>query len=289
MDSGNEVIIVEEKVATNGLNGNYEEVTGVDMKTRSKATDGVEDASNVKPKRSTRTAAPKSEDKAGSDNEKKEKKMNLRSGDAEPPKEGKAAEAKSSSVAAKKLVESTPTKKKGEREDDSGINSRSSSVSNEETYSSRMRTRSKTAEALSSSTPASTKKSSRMPLSTYDFEDISFDEYPSTSNSLKRKAVLYVEEMEEPEENASEPPPKRVSISSSFVDVLLNPLRAIRGKISVASQTVESAKGDAASQTHHVTKATDDETEKEHVASQTENTAAEVQAVDKATNTCTVM
>lgn len=318
MDSGNEVIIIEEKLATtNGINGNgtYEEVVVVtaaaaagDMKTRSKGTDGgvpLEDGA-AKPKlRSTRTASTnvhKPDDKAGSDTEKKDRKANLRSGtEADTTSKASAAggDAKASgTVASKKaalpaVTEGTPSKKKG-GDDDSGINSRSSSVSNEDTYSSRMRTRSKT--ALSSSTPASTKKgASRMPLSTYDFEDISFDEDPSTSNALKRKATMYVEEMEE--ENETEPPAAKRPVVAFGGTVLLNallyPFRAIRGRISIASQTEQKqvAKDDAASQTH-VTKVIDDDPEKEHVASQTEIDAiAATQTADnqKTPGTCVVM
>ena len=274
----------------------------------------------------------------------KDKKMSLRSGvpaaDGQPESAGigkfgdsaPVATAVGAGAGAKKsaALEATPATKGGkkgsgsvsggDREDDSGINSRSSSVSTDDTYSSRLRTRSKRTEppSLSSSTPASARKtSSRMPLSTYDFDDDSIileEDATSTSSSassLKRKATkVLVEEMDEEEEedgdNAAtgkddddEPPVKVTRIQrGSFFSVLINPLKAIRGKLFVAglsqpqNEKTTATTDDVASQTS-VSKIIDDDPKTEHVASQTDHnseaTASSTAATKENPSTCMVM
>lgn len=157
---------------------------------------------------------------------------------------GISGTAKKGKIIEEEKFTGTPVKKKIiEREDDSGINSRASSVSNEEAIVPRMRTRSsKTSEILSTSTPTYKKGQGRMPLSTYEFDDITFDD-DLPSNSLKRKAVLYIEEMDDEEENKEgndEPIRKRSTVGergTSFVTTLINPFRLIRGKFSSGFRT----------------------------------------------------
>lgn len=350
MDSaGNEVIIVDDRAQTNGFNGNYsgiiEEVS--EMKTRSKASGGPGEAAKLRSSSRTNAATSATSNVSNSYTKNdasaatpasaiapgaapssvisgsaadKDKKMNLRSGLADPQAESASVAGKAGDptvvAGGSKKIESTPAAPKstrkgagsvgGDREDDSGINSRSSSVSTDDTYSSRLRTRSKRTEAaLSSSTPASTRKAaSRMPLSTYDFDDdsIILEEDPTTSgSSLKRKATkVLVEEMEDDEagKEDDEPPAKVTVIQrSSFFSVLLNPLKAIRGRIFVGSQQQPepektSATDEAASQTS-VSKVIDEAPQTEHAASQTElhneaSTATDEDAKE-ATSTCMVM
>lgn len=137
-------------------------------------------------------------------------------------------------------------KRTSDREDDSGINSRASSVSNED-FTPRMRTRSsRSSDIATTSTPLQHKKGqARMPLSTYDFEDVTFDEEelttvkPPTSSagSLKRKAVLYIEEMDDDDSiiNGNEPLQKRPALaersSSNLIYELFNPLRKLPWKL----------------------------------------------------------
>ncbi|KAK7602691.1 hypothetical protein V9T40_006665 [Parthenolecanium corni] len=280
MDSGYEAVLVDGNVATtNGINGTHTHEGVPEMKTRSKVAVGAggdaTDDDSAKPKiRLTRTTAAQN-DKDGSDNEKKDKKKNLRSGgDSEEVTAGAKAVSKEPATAAANSATSgasskgsaatapTPSaaskKKAPERDDDSGINSRASSVSNDEIATpARMRTRSSRAsEIASTSTPAYRRGSAaRVPLSIYEYDAASFDDdlpisAASTSKSSgassaqKRKAVVYVEEMEEDDDdevdkgnaNSAEPAAKRraallVSAGAGIVTSLLYPLRKLRSGI----------------------------------------------------------
>ena len=212
MDSENEVIIVDENVTTNGLNGHSEELG--EMKTRSKTSEADVVKSKV---RSARNVG--GQDKAGSDTEKKDKKVV--EGAARPVAQDKAAGAAAAKKSAAKGGEDQagsavvlPAKKRNvdRGEDDSGINSRASSVSNDDATP-RMRTRSsRSSDIASTSTPAK-KGQGRMPLSTYDFEDANFDDEVLSPSSLKRKAAMIVEEMEEMDDDEKEPAAKRAALA----------------------------------------------------------------------------
>lgn len=275
MDSGYDAVLVDVNVATtngiNGTNGTHEEVA--EMKTRSKVAvgDAATDDDSAKPKiRVTRTATVQN-DKDGSDTERKDKKKNLRSGsgDAEEAPGAKSVSKESantkpaagaanatSKATAQTAPPSSVTKKKVlERDDDSGINSRASSVSNDDGVTpARMRTRSSRASEISStSTPAYKRGGgARVPLSIYEYDAASFDDdLPLTaafdsksagaSSAQKRKAVVYVEEMEDdeaPQDGAesAEPQAKRsatflVSAGAGIVTSLLYPLRKLRSGI----------------------------------------------------------
>lgn len=281
MDSENEVIIVDDIIATNGLNGHSEDLS--EMKTRSKTNEGDVMKSKMRSARSVVGG----QDKAGSDTEKKDKKVT----ESKPAAKDAAAtttttvksasqQDKTANVTKKSakvmdeqqqqpVVLLSGKKKNSDREDDSGINSRASSVSNDDSAP-RMRTRSsRSSDIASTSTPAK-KGPGRMPLSTYDFEDLTFDDDVSSPSSLKRKAVLYVEEMEDADEEEkqtdSEPAAKRPALvaSTNFFNAFLNPLRALRGKFSFRTASEDA------------TPATEETT------SQQTSNAAKVDAVDTA-------
>lgn len=285
MDSGCEVVLVDVNVATtNGINGTNgaHEAEAPEMKTRSKVAVDAGDDESAKPKiRLTRTTvAPKSaDDKDTSDGEKKEKKKSVRSGagDAEEAAAGAKAASKEPAPAtnddgaasAKAATGATagagatvpapsaiPKKKALERDNDSGINSRASSVSNDDIgASARMRTRSSRAPETAASTSVSgrTGAAARVPIAIYEFDAASFDDdLPigggastskggGVSSAQKRKAV-YIEEMEDDEDEEEdgadngEPVAKRraaflVSAGAGIVTSLLYPLRKLRSGI----------------------------------------------------------
>ncbi len=309
MDSGNEVIIVDDSVATvttNGINGTHEEA-GAEMKTRSKSGDEESAKSKLRNTRAVvsqkSVVAPADEKVAVADDRKK----NLRSSDSADDakstvKEGAntrnaAQEKNGSGFGAKKgkTVEdekavATPVaaivtaasgisaakKKNVDREDDSGINSRASSVSNDEVVGLRMRTRStKSQEVASTSTPAK-RAQLRASLSGNDFEDGAFDdELPS--NSLKRKVHVYIEEMDDfdVEENG-EPEVKRPSIGETVVNVLWSPFRAIGGKFSVALPRLKSQPKEM-----KLENGDDESAEQEIAPSEVEASAVEATADDR--------
>lgn len=274
MDSENEVIIVDEIVATNGLNGHSEDLG--EMKTRSKTSEADVVKSKV---RCTRNVG--SQDKGGSDTEKKDKKVVENKPPSKEPTatksvpQDKTASASAAKKSTTKVIDEQPTvllqakKKNTDREDDSGINSRASSVSNEDVTPARMRTRSsRSSDIASTSTPAK-KGQGRMPLSTYDFEDIAFDEEILQPASLKRKAAMIVEEMEEVDEEKqmdTEPAAKRPALAATtnFFNAFLNPLRALRGKFASKSQPTK----------------TDETSTSEEVASHEISKGAKVDTVD---------
>lgn len=294
MDSGCEAVLVDVNVTTtNGINGTnvvHEEVA--EMKTRSKvavsATGDAGDDESAKPKvRLTRTtmAQKSAEDKDASDGEKKDRKKIVRSGgDAEEAAAGaksvsqepattngdsattSVASATAGAVSATSVSlkvaapapTATPKKRALERDDDSGINSRASSVSNDDVATpGRMRTRSSRASEIapSTSTPAYGRTiAARVPLAIYEYDAASFDDDLSIggastskssvgSSAQKRKAVVYVEEMDDEDaeegdgaDSAVEPAAKRraaflVSTGAGIVTSLLYPLRKLRSGI----------------------------------------------------------
>lgn len=156
-------------------------------------------------------------------------------------------------------------KKTSDREDDSGINSRASSVSNED-FTPRMRTRSsRSSDIATTSTPLQHKKGqARMPLSTYDFEEVTFDEEeltttkPPASSAGKRKAVLYIEEMDDDDNvvNENEPLQKRPALaersSTNLIYEIFNPLRKLPWKLKFGiGPRSETAVAEADAATHN--------------------------------------
>lgn len=299
MDSGCEAVLVDVNVATtNGINGTHEEVP--EMKTRSKGDTAAHD-DTVRPKiRLIRTTMTQN-DKDGSDTEKKDQKKNLRSGggDAEEAPAGAksvsketattnsaakpaAGAASATGATSKAPAPTAPTpsaaskKKATERDDDSGINSRASSVSNDDVATpARMRTRSSRAyEVATTSTPTYRRGgAARVPLSIYEYDAASFDDdlplaatfgskSAGASSAQKRKAVVYVEEMEDDEalqENgadSAEPKAKRsatflVSAGAGIVTSLLYPLRKLRSGIAaIRPYKAQSSVADAVSPEH---------------------------------------